>query len=61
MMRVSLEEAAMIESVTAKGLKLEYMMNGEKIIPMMNQYPIGPTIGLYHAFFPNSFCLRISA
>ncbi len=59
MTKESFEEAAKIESFTAKGLKLEYIIMGEKIIVRMNKKPTGPTKGLYHEPFPSYLSLRI--
>ena len=61
MTKDSFEDAAKISSLTAKGLKLEYIITGEKTKPMMKRNPKGPSKGLYHDPFPSCLFLRISA
>lgn len=56
----NLNEAAMMLSWTANGLKLEYMMIGEKTRPKMNKNPGGPMKYLYQGPFPKGFILSIS-
>lgn len=55
MTKTSSEAAATTESLTAKGLKLEQMITGEKMTAMMKKNPTGPTKGLYHGFLPSYF------
>lgn len=50
-----------MESFTAKGLKLEYISRGEKIMAKTNKKPKGPSNGLYHDPLPSYFALKISA
>ena len=57
----SLEDAAIIESLTANGLKLEYITIGEKISAKIKKKPTGPTRYLYQGVRPNYFVLKISA
>jgi hypothetical protein len=57
----NLLEADIIESSTAKGLRLEYMMIGENIIASININPGGPINNLYQGGLPNYFILNIYA
>ena len=47
----SLHEAAVMESLTAKGLRLEYMITGEITTARTNKNPVGPSSGLYQLPF----------
>jgi len=55
----NLKEAAKIESLTAKGLKLEYIIIGEKINTRINKNPGGPIKYLYQGPFPSYLILSI--
>lgn len=50
---------ASIESCTAKGLKLEYIMIGEKIRAKIKKKPRGPMRYLYQTLMPMGLILSI--
>lgn len=54
-----MKEADTIWSCTAKGLKLEYIIIGEKISPKINKNPGGPIKYLYQGPLPKGFILKI--
>jgi len=55
----NLEDAAKISSLTAKGLRLEYITIGENNINKRNKKPGGPTRNLYQGPLPKVFILSI--